>query len=70
MQVDNQVYATSARPTEPGAGVTGGKWLLLSRGAPFQPASWEMGEDEDGQSRQPDLGQHISRSSLSDLVST
>lgn len=42
--------------------------VLPNSSAHFQPASWE--EDEDGQSRQPDLRQHISRTSLSDLGST
>lgn len=44
--------------------------VLPNSSAHFQPASWEMAEDEDGQSRQPDPRQHISRTSLSDLVST
>lgn len=40
--------------------VQGSPAALPASSAPFQPGRWEMGEDEDGQSRQPDLRQLIS----------
>lgn len=49
--------------------VQGSPGALPTSSAPFQPASCEMGEGEDGQSRQPDLSQLISGGCLNGLVS-